>query len=227
MDEASGDGWAELQKDGSLEGEIRFHSGAASEAHKNCRRTVLKPWRPLKITCLKGGAGFVGSSLALTFKRNRSTATVIVLDNLKRRIERLSASGVKLAHGDVRLSDDLAAIGPVDLLVEASAEPSAARGAGMAQGARHGVFRRWEWPGGRDRGRRRGYLANARRPSMPVAQNAELLMIGAYPPSGKFDFRRGSKVEHVKTLASIPQVPLPAFDPVFRAKGPLVALWRT
>jgi len=27
MDEASGDGWAELQKDGSLTGEIRFHNG--------------------------------------------------------------------------------------------------------------------------------------------------------------------------------------------------------
>jgi hypothetical protein len=27
MDEASGDGWAKLQKDGSLEGEIRFHNG--------------------------------------------------------------------------------------------------------------------------------------------------------------------------------------------------------
>jgi hypothetical protein len=27
MDEASGDGWAELQKDGSLKGEIRFHNG--------------------------------------------------------------------------------------------------------------------------------------------------------------------------------------------------------
>jgi hypothetical protein len=27
MDEASGDGWAEIHKDGSLEGEIRFHNG--------------------------------------------------------------------------------------------------------------------------------------------------------------------------------------------------------
>jgi hypothetical protein len=27
MDEASGAGWAELQKDGSLKGEIRFHNG--------------------------------------------------------------------------------------------------------------------------------------------------------------------------------------------------------
>ena len=76
-----------------------------------------------------GGAGFVGSSLALAFKRNRSTATVVVLDNLKRRgselaLERLRASGVEFAHGDVRVSDDLAAIGPVDLLIEASAEPS-------------------------------------------------------------------------------------------------------
>jgi CDP-paratose 2-epimerase len=76
-----------------------------------------------------GGAGFVGSSLALAFKRNRSTATVVVLDNLKRRgselaLERLRASGVEFAHGDVRVSDDLAAIGPIDLLIEASAEPS-------------------------------------------------------------------------------------------------------
>lgn len=27
MDEASGDGWAELDKDGALTGEIRFHNG--------------------------------------------------------------------------------------------------------------------------------------------------------------------------------------------------------
>jgi CDP-paratose 2-epimerase len=76
-----------------------------------------------------GGAGFVGSSLALAFKRNQSEATVVVLDNLKRRgselaLERLRAGGVEFAHGDVRVSDDLAAIGPVDLLIEASAEPS-------------------------------------------------------------------------------------------------------
>jgi CDP-paratose 2-epimerase len=76
-----------------------------------------------------GGAGFVGSSLALAFKRNQSRATVVVLDNLKRRgselvLERLRAGGVEFAHGDVRVSEDLAAIGPVDLVIEASAEPS-------------------------------------------------------------------------------------------------------
>jgi CDP-paratose 2-epimerase len=76
-----------------------------------------------------GGAGFVGSSLALAFKFNRSTAKVIVLDKLKRRgseldLEQLRRSGVEFARGDVRVSDDVAAIGPVDLLIEASAEPS-------------------------------------------------------------------------------------------------------
>ena len=54
---------------------------------------------------------------------------MVALDNLKRRgselaLERLRAGGVEFAHGDVRVSDDLAAIGPVDLLIEASAEPS-------------------------------------------------------------------------------------------------------
>jgi CDP-paratose 2-epimerase len=88
----------------------------------------LKYHMPERIL-ITGGAGFVGSSLALAFKRNRSTATVIVFDNLKRRgselaLGRLHASGVEFAHGDIRLSDDLAAIGPVDLLIEASAEPS-------------------------------------------------------------------------------------------------------
>jgi hypothetical protein len=36
MDEASGDGWAEIQKDGSLKGEIRFHNGDDStfKAHR-------------------------------------------------------------------------------------------------------------------------------------------------------------------------------------------------
>ena len=76
-----------------------------------------------------GGAGFVGSSLALAFKRNRSSTAVVALDNLKRRgselaLERLRAGGVEFVHGDVRVSDDLATIGPVDILIEGSAEPS-------------------------------------------------------------------------------------------------------
>jgi hypothetical protein len=36
MDEAQGDGWAELQPDGSLKGQIRFHGG--DEANFTARR---------------------------------------------------------------------------------------------------------------------------------------------------------------------------------------------
>ena len=55
----------------------------------------------------------------------------------------------------------------------------------------------------------------------------DLMVIGAYPPSGKYDLCRGSKAEHARALTSIPQVPLPAADPVFGPQGPLVALWRS
>ena len=51
-------------------------------------------------------------------------------------------------------------------------------------------------------------------------------MIGAYPPSGKYNLCRGSKAEHAKALVSIPKVPPPVSDPVFGPKGPLMALWR-
>jgi uncharacterized protein YjlB len=59
-----------------------------------------------------------------------------------------------------------------------------------------------------------------------LTQSADLVVIGAYPPTGKYDLCRGSKAEHAKALASIPKVPLPVSDPVFGPKGPLIALWR-
>jgi CDP-paratose 2-epimerase len=76
-----------------------------------------------------GGAGFVGSNIALAFKRDRPSTSVVAFDNLKRRgtefaLERLRAGGVEFSHGDVRAPADLASIGSVDLLIEASAEPS-------------------------------------------------------------------------------------------------------
>ena len=76
-----------------------------------------------------GGAGFVGSNLALAFKRDRPSASVLAFDNLKRRgsefaLDRLRAGGVEFLHGDVRSPTDLASTGAVDLLIEASAEPS-------------------------------------------------------------------------------------------------------
>lgn len=54
----------------------------------------------------------------------------------------------------------------------------------------------------------------------------ELVVVGAYPPGGKYDLCRGSRFEHTKAIETIPKVPLPAADPVFGPEGPLVTLWR-
>jgi CDP-paratose 2-epimerase len=84
---------------------------------------------------ITGGAGFVGSSLALMFKRDRPHDDVCALDNLKRRgselaLARLARAGVRFVHGDVRSVDDLRDAGAFDLLVECSAEPSVHAGYG-------------------------------------------------------------------------------------------------
>jgi len=78
---------------------------------------------------ITGGAGFVGSSVALMLKRDTADVRVCALDNLRRRgselaLERLRAHGVEFVHGDVRSPDDLADVGAFDLLLECSAEPS-------------------------------------------------------------------------------------------------------
>ena len=59
-----------------------------------------------------------------------------------------------------------------------------------------------------------------------ITQSPNLVVIGAYPPSGKYNLCRGTKAEYAKAVASIPKVPLPATDPVFGASGPLLELWR-
>ena len=84
-----------------------------------------------------GGAGFVGSHLALNWKREFPSAEVVALDNLKRRgselaVPRLRAGGVTFLHGDVRMRDDVDAAGPADLIVECSAEPSVHAGYGQS-----------------------------------------------------------------------------------------------
>lgn len=54
----------------------------------------------------------------------------------------------------------------------------------------------------------------------------DLLVVGAYPPSGEYDLCRGSKEEYGKARASIPLVPPPGFDPIYGADGPLTRHWR-
>ena len=79
-----------------------------------------------------GGAGFVGSNLAMNLKRRYPGVRVSALDNLKRRgselnIPRLRRAGVEFIHGDIRNREDLAGF-EVDLILECSAEPSVLAG---------------------------------------------------------------------------------------------------
>jgi uncharacterized protein YjlB len=55
----------------------------------------------------------------------------------------------------------------------------------------------------------------------------DLLVVGAYPPQGRYDECRGSPEEHDRARLSIPKVPLPKKDPVFGADGPMTKLWRS
>jgi uncharacterized protein YjlB len=54
----------------------------------------------------------------------------------------------------------------------------------------------------------------------------DLMVIGAYPKTGRYDLCRGSKADHKRALKAIPKVPLPDSDPVYGADGPLTRLWR-
>lgn len=81
-----------------------------------------------------GGAGFIGSNVAVALKAARPGGRVTALDSLRRRgselnLPRLREAGVVFQHGDIRNPEDLAPPRePYDLVVECSAEPSALAG---------------------------------------------------------------------------------------------------
>jgi len=79
---------------------------------------------------ITGGAGFVGSALALGLAQRYPDWQIMALDNLKRRgselnLPRLKQAGIEFVHGDVRNKEDLdpSTLQP-DLILECSAEPS-------------------------------------------------------------------------------------------------------
>jgi CDP-paratose 2-epimerase len=83
---------------------------------------------------LTGGAGFVGSSLAIAIREALPHARVTALDNLRRggselNLNRLRRAGVQFLHGDIRSLDDLLDLPQEpDLIIECSAEPSVLSG---------------------------------------------------------------------------------------------------
>jgi CDP-paratose 2-epimerase len=82
---------------------------------------------------ITGGAGFVGSNLAVSLATRHPDWEVIALDNLYRRgselnLPRLAEAGVEFVRGDVREPEDLRALPPITAMVECSAEPSVMSG---------------------------------------------------------------------------------------------------
>jgi CDP-paratose 2-epimerase len=81
---------------------------------------------------ITGGAGFVGSSLAIRIREANPGAAVVAMDNLYRKgselnLARLREHGVRFHFGDVREPSSFPP-GPFELLVECSAEPSVLAG---------------------------------------------------------------------------------------------------
>jgi CDP-paratose 2-epimerase len=82
---------------------------------------------------ITGGAGFVGSNLAVSLASRHPNWDVVALDNLYRRgsrlnLPRLEEAGVEFVRGDVREPADLEGLPGISALIECSAEPSVMSG---------------------------------------------------------------------------------------------------
>ena len=82
---------------------------------------------------ITGGAGFVGSNLAVLIKEQFPRVTVTAIDNLKRRgselnLVRLRDAEIDFIHCDIRCVEDLEILPDFDLLIDCSAEPSVQAG---------------------------------------------------------------------------------------------------
>ena len=81
---------------------------------------------------ITGGAGFIGSNLALHLRQKSSEAAVVCMDNLYRQgselnVPRLQKAGVQFHRGNVADTDGFPG-GPFDFIIECSAEPSVLAG---------------------------------------------------------------------------------------------------
>jgi len=79
-----------------------------------------------------GGAGFVGSNLAINFKKKYPKINITCFDNLSRRgselnLPRLKNNHINFVYGDVRNREDFLSL-RADLVIDCSAEPSVLAG---------------------------------------------------------------------------------------------------
>lgn len=86
---------------------------------------------------ITGGAGFVGSNLAIKLKEHYLNIKIFVLDNLKRlgselNVNRLKDYSIEFIHGDIRNREDFEfdKSNKIELIIECSAEPSVLAGVG-------------------------------------------------------------------------------------------------
>jgi CDP-paratose 2-epimerase len=81
-----------------------------------------------------GGAGFIGSSLAIGLKQRHPDWSITCFDNLRRRgselnLRRFKQRQIAFVHGDVRVATDLdPQVLAVDTIIDCSAEPSVMAG---------------------------------------------------------------------------------------------------
>lgn len=58
-----------------------------------------------------------------------------------------------------------------------------------------------------------------------IAPAQGLLVVGAYPPDGRYDQHKPGEVAEKQARQRIAHVPAPATDPVYGAEGPLISCW--
>jgi len=82
---------------------------------------------------ITGICGFVGCQLALRLREHISELDVFGVDNLSRpgswlNVATLQHCGIRVLHGDIRCSSDLASIPQIDWVIDAAANPSVIAG---------------------------------------------------------------------------------------------------